>query len=155
MNPSSRQLFPSAKTAAEALGVETLPIVVHAPEDIDGAFATAASNHVNGVLDLNTALTFQHRPQVVGLSLKNGLPAIHLAREYVVDGALMAYGWSVSARWRRCAACVDKILKGARPADLPVEQATVFELVVNLKTAQALGLTIPPDVAAQVTEWIQ
>jgi ABC-type uncharacterized transport system substrate-binding protein len=128
---------------------------VHAPEDIDGAFVSAAADRADGLVDLDTALTFQHRPQLVSLAMKNRLPAIYGVRDYVVDGGLPSYGWSVTDRRRRAAGFIDRILRGAKPADLPVEQATVFELVVNLNTAHMLCLTIPSDVASQVTEWIQ
>ena len=91
----------------------------------------------------------------MGLAARARLPAMYIRRDFVDAGGLMSYGTDFSALWRRAAAYVDKILKGARPADLPVEQPTKFDFVVNLRTAQALGLTIPPSVLQQATELIQ
>jgi putative tryptophan/tyrosine transport system substrate-binding protein len=100
-------------------------------------------------------LTFVHRKRIVRLAAAHRLPAVYGSREAAVDGGLMAFGPSMPAIFRRAAVFVDRILKGARPADLPVEQPTEFELVVNMKTAQTLGLTIPPGVLARADEVIQ
>ena len=101
------------------------------------------------------SLTFSHLSQIVDLAAKSRLPAIYVFREAVAAGGLISYGVDQSVLFRRAAAYVDKILKGAKPADLPVEQTTKFELVINLKTAKALGLTIPPSLLLQADEIIE
>jgi putative ABC transport system substrate-binding protein len=110
---------------------------------------------IEGVLHADTPLFVTHRARLVDAVAASRLPAIYPARVYVEAGGLMSYGPNLPDLWRRAAAYVDKILKGAKPGDLPVEQPSKFELVVNLKTAKALGLTIPPSLLFQVDEVIQ
>jgi len=113
------------------------------------------SQRVGGVLVLRDPLTFAQRTQIATLAAKSRLPAVYGLREQAEAGGLMAYGANNSQMFRRAATYVDRILKGAKPADLPVEQPTKFELVINLKTAKALGLTIPPSLLARADEVIQ
>jgi putative ABC transport system substrate-binding protein len=101
------------------------------------------------------AMFWNHRTRIVALAVKYRMPAIYPEREYVDDGGFLAYGASVPDNFRRAASYVDKILKGAKPADLPVQQPTTFELVVNLKTAATLGLTVPPSILARADEVIE
>jgi putative ABC transport system substrate-binding protein len=137
--------------AATRLGIQVQALDVVSPDALDRAFDTAArwpadAIHVQGFMSL--------RGRVVELATRSHLPAMYLYREFVEDGGLMSYAPSQRIVFRRTAPYVDKILRGARPGDLPVEQLTTIEFAVNVKTAQALGLTLPPDVAAQVTEWV-
>jgi putative ABC transport system substrate-binding protein len=111
--------------------------------------------HANALLVLPSPLTNRSMHRIVDFAAQNRLPAMYGLKEYVKVGGLMAYGWSIPALYRRAAAYVDKILKGVQPADLPVERPMTFELVINLKTAEALGLTIPPLLLYQAAEVIR
>jgi putative ABC transport system substrate-binding protein len=119
------------------------------------ALEAAASEHLDALIVVHNALTGDRRPMIIDRAARSRLPAMYEYREWVSTGGLMAYGPSRSAIWYRAAQYVDKILKGAKPADLPVEQPREFDFVINLKTAQALGLTIPQHVLLQATEIIQ
>jgi putative tryptophan/tyrosine transport system substrate-binding protein len=145
----------AAEVAAQALGVELLRVEASSPEAFDGAFVAMTRAHAGALLVLGDPVFSQHRSRLAELVATSRLPAIYRVREHVEAGGLMSYGPSLSDTWRRAATYVDKILKGAKPADLPVEQPTKFELVINLKTADALGLTIPPTVLFQATEIIR
>ena len=125
------------------------------PEDIETAFRAASNGRADAVLVLTSPFTFSQRTQVVDLAAKNRLPAIYPQSEYMEDGGLMTYGPSINDLFRRAATYVDKILKGAKPADLPVEQPTKFEFVINLKAAKQIGLTIPPNVLARADKIIK
>jgi len=138
-----------------ALGMTLKPIDVRSPDAFEGAFARMASEGVDAVVVLAGPLTNTHAMQLVHLTARTRLPAIYGRRDYVEAGGLMSYGVDFSDQNRRAATSVDKILKGAKPADLPVEQPTTFELVINLKTAKDLGLTIPPSLLFQATELIR
>jgi ABC-type uncharacterized transport system substrate-binding protein len=139
----------------QALGMTLKPIDVRSPDAFEGAFARMASEGVDAVVVLAGPLTNTHATQLVHLTARTRLPAIYGRRDYVEAGGLMSYGVDFSDQNRRAATSVDKILKGAKPADLPVEQPTTFELVINLKTAKDLGLTIPPSLLFQATELIR
>jgi putative tryptophan/tyrosine transport system substrate-binding protein len=139
---------------ARALGVGFLPAEVRGPNDFDRAFAAMAKERTDALVLGDDGMLLSHVRQLPGLAAKNRLPAIG-PKEYVEAGGLMAYSVDFPKIWRRAAVFVDKILKGANPGDLPIEQATHFELVINLKTAKALGLTIPPSVLARADEVIQ
>jgi putative ABC transport system substrate-binding protein len=128
---------------------------VRTGNDLAGAFATAARERVGALLVLRDNLFGLHNERVVGLAAKHRLPAMYGVRYAVVAGGLMAYEVSGAAMMRRLAGYVDRILKGAKPGDLPIEQPTKFEFVINLKTAKALGVTIPPAVLARADEVIQ
>jgi putative tryptophan/tyrosine transport system substrate-binding protein len=137
------------------LRINVLSLGVHAPEQFDHAFATIRSEQPEALNVLADRLFLHHRGRLMDFAINQGLPGVHAYRELVEAGGLMSYGPSYAEMHRRAAYYVDKILKGAKPADLPVEQPTKFELVINLKTAQALGLTIPPTILFQATEVIR
>ncbi len=157
-NPSNHthpHTLRQAEGAARALGVKLHIVQAGSPAEIDAAFAAMRSQRAGGVLVLRDALFLAQRTQIAALAAKSRLPAMYGLREEAEAGGLMAYGASVPVMYRRAATYVDKILKGAKPADLPVEQPTKFELVINLKTAKALGLTIPPSLLQRADELIQ
>ncbi|HEY7062575.1 MAG TPA: ABC transporter substrate-binding protein [Chloroflexota bacterium] len=143
------------RAAGETLGLQTLSLAVRGPDDVVAALEAAASEHLDALIVVHNALTGDRRPMIIDRAARSRLPAMYEYREWVSTGGLMAYGPSRSAIWYRAAQYVDKILKGAKPADLPVEQPREFDFVINLKTAQALGLTIPQHVLLQATEIIQ
>jgi putative ABC transport system substrate-binding protein len=143
------------ESAARKLGVSVQAVEVRGRNEFEGAFAAMARQRVDGVVVLPDPVLFTARNQVVVLATKHHLPAVYHAREFVEIGGLMSYGVNFAHQFRRSASYVDKILKGAKPGDLPVEQATRFELVVNLKTAKALGLTIPPSVLLRADHIIE
>jgi ABC-type uncharacterized transport system substrate-binding protein len=155
-NPESAQAFKEAELAAGALAVQLKYIEVRDPKDIETAFRAASNGRANAILVLSAtpALLSQHELVAV-LAVKNRLPAVYHRREYVEAGGLLFYGVNNMDLARRAAFYVDKILKGAKPADLPVEQPTKFELVINLKTAKQIGLTIPPNVLARADKVIK
>jgi putative ABC transport system substrate-binding protein len=154
-NPSKLADFKETQTAGEIMGVAVQSLEVRAASEFESAFRIAAANNSNGLIVLQDILTDSHRPQIVGLAAKNRLPAMYARQEYVDAGGLMVYGVSLTYQYRRSAVFVDKILKGAKPAELPVEQPTKFELVINLKTAKQIGLTIPPNVLARADKVIK
>jgi putative ABC transport system substrate-binding protein len=143
------------QVAARQLGLQLVFTRVKTPEEFDDILASLRRQGADGVIVPLDALTYLHRKAFARVILKHRLPAIYWARDYLEDGGLMAYSASLTELGRQAATFVDKILKGARPADLPIQQPTKFELVVNLKTAKALGLTIPPAVLARADEIIQ
>jgi ABC-type uncharacterized transport system substrate-binding protein len=141
--------------AARRLGVELHTFIVRRAGDLAAAFLGMKKNHDQGVVVMSPAFMFVHRKAVIDLAATQRIPAIYELRNFVEPGGLMSYGVNLSEMERRAATYVDKILKGTKPADLPVEQPTKFELVINLKTAKALGLTIPPSVLLRADEVIQ
>ena len=141
--------------AARALGLRVLPVSVRSVDELPGAFETAVRERAKAMFIDNGPLLNTHRARVAELAITHRLPWVAQDRVYPVAGALMSYGTDWDDLVRRSASYVDRILKGAKPADLPVEQPTKFELVINLKTAKALGLTIPPSVLARADELIQ
>jgi putative ABC transport system substrate-binding protein len=141
--------------AAKALGVKARFLDVKNPKDIETAFRTVTTERASAVVVLGTPVLRNRQRQVVDLALKNRLPATYSRPEYVADGGLMTYGVNMNDLYRRAATYVDKILKGAKPADLPVEQPTRFEFIINLKTAKQIGLTIPPNVLARADRVIR
>ena len=144
-----------AEVAAQAVGVQLHLVEARGPDAFTSAFASMTSAHADGLLVLGDALVFQHRRRLAELAATSRLPTMHNVRAFVEAGGLLCYGVSQPDQWRRAATYVDKILKGAKPADLPVEQPTKFELIINLKTAEALGLTIPPTLLFQADEVIR
>jgi putative ABC transport system substrate-binding protein len=130
-------------------------VEVRARDELEAAFEAIVRERADGVWVLPDPLTFTARNQVVTLAAKHRLPAVYWQREYVDSGGLISYGANVADHFRRAAWYVDRILKGAKPGDLPVEQAAKFELVINLKTARALGLTIPPSLLLRADDVIQ
>ena len=143
------------KKAAAALGIQPQLHDVRKPEDIEPAFNSAIIQHADALSIGNDSVVIANRVQIVELAAKHGLPAIYATREFVDAGGLFSYAAHYPDLYRRAAIFVDKILKGAKPADLPVEQPTKFELVINLKAAKALGLTVPPILLAQADEVIE
>jgi putative ABC transport system substrate-binding protein len=143
------------QAAARAFGVQLVPLEVRSLDAIERAFVTLRQAQAGALITLSDAVTLRYRRRIVDLAAAHRLPGMYEFREFVEVGGLMAYGPRLPALFRQVADYVDKILKGARPGDLPVEQPTKFELVINLKTAQALGLTIPPTLLSQADEVIQ
>ena len=154
-NPANALAWSETQGAARTLGVALQSYGVKDPKDFEGAFAIMAQEHPDPLLVLEDALTAQYRKEIVDFAMQKRLPNMFAQREGVDAGALMSYGVSVPEMMRRGATYVDKILKGAKPGDLPVEQATKFELIINLKTAGALALTIPPTLLATADEVIE
>ena len=146
-NPTNASLAPflrETQAAAQALGVVLQVLEVRTPQEFEGAFAAATRGQAEALIVMRDAFLLDHRTRIVDLAQRHRLPGMYPRRSYVDIGGLMSYAADMPNQQRRAAAYVDKILKGANPADLPVEQPTKFELVINLKTAQALGLTMPP-----------
>jgi ABC-type uncharacterized transport system substrate-binding protein len=143
------------ETAARNLSVTLQSVEVRRGKDLEAAFTVIARERANGVVVAQDPVTFGSRNQIVLLAARNRLPAIYGFREFTEAGGLMSYGLNLADQFRRAAFYVDRILKGAKPGDLPVEQATKFELVINLKTAMALGLTIPPSLLARAHQIIE
>jgi putative tryptophan/tyrosine transport system substrate-binding protein len=143
------------EVAALKLGVALQPLEVRGPEDFEAVFATATRGKAQALIVFDDELIGSHRSRIVALAANSRLPAIHGFREFPDDGGLISYGPNSAVLVRRAATFVDKILKGAKPADLPVEQPTKFELIINRKTANALGLTVPPTLLTQADEVIE
>jgi ABC-type uncharacterized transport system substrate-binding protein len=152
---TSAHVLQELEIAAQALGIQLYPVEVREPYTFDQVFATMAEAHADALITLPSAVFAFHRTQIVDLALQTQLPGIFPDREFAEAGGLMAYGSSIVANFHRAATYVDKILKGAKPTDLPVEQPTKFEFVINLKTAKALGLTIPSTLLFQANEVLQ
>jgi len=149
------QTIREIELAAASFGVKLQYLNVARLEDLETAFRAAVKARADGALVLGSAIYASHRTQVTERAVKNRLPTIYRNPEYVDDGGLMAYGVNLVDLDHRAASYVDKILKGRKPADLPVEQPTKFELVINLKTAKQIGLTIPPNVLARADKVIK
>jgi len=154
-NPANALAWSDTEGAARLLGVAVQSHEVREPKDFAGAFAMIAQQHPDGLLVLQDALTLQHRKLIIDFALRERLPNMHVGKEWVQEGGLMSYGDVLPERYRRAADLVDRILKGAKPADLPVEQPTKFELVVNVKAAKAIGLSIPESFLARADEVIE
>jgi putative tryptophan/tyrosine transport system substrate-binding protein len=144
-----------ATRTADALTLTPIPIEIRVLDDIDGAFSRMANQNVDAALVLSSPLTFPNRPQIVASALKAGIPTLGALREYAQAGLLISYGPSYADHCRRAATYVDAILKGAKPADLPVQLPTTFELVINKKTARTLGVEVPPTLIARADEVIE
>jgi putative ABC transport system substrate-binding protein len=151
----NRSWLTSMREAAQALGLTLVPAEARGLDALEQAFATMMSGRAQAFVVLGDPLLFNNRGQIGVVALRDRLPAISTAREYAEAGLLLTYGPNLQDQFRRSAVFVDKIFKGAKPADLPVEQPTKFELVVNLKTAKALGLTLPPTLLARADEVIE
>jgi putative tryptophan/tyrosine transport system substrate-binding protein len=147
--------FGETRVAAQSLGLELQSWEVRDPGDFAASFAAASADRPDALLTLGSPITVIHRAQIIDFAARSRLPAMYDKKEFAIDGGLMAYIPSPVEHGRRTAAYVDKIFKGAKPADLPVEQPTKFELVINLNTAKALGLTIPPSILARADEVIE
>jgi ABC-type uncharacterized transport system substrate-binding protein len=154
-NPSHPFLRPGLDIAAKALGVELVALEVRLPDDLHAAFPSFARDSVKIVLALTDAMFLNERKRIAFLGMAARLPTMFGSRENVEDGGLMSYGIDLRANWRRAATFVDKILKGARPGDLPLEFPTKLELVINLTAAKVLGLDVPPTLLARADEVIE
>jgi len=153
--PSHRPAVQAVETAGARLGVQLVMVPVRTVEDFEGAFSTMSREQVGGFLVVSEPVTVSHRARFADLALKHRLPGMFGTRENVEAGGLMSYGPSIDAALRGAAFFVDRILKGAKPADLPVEQPTKFELVINMKTAKTLGLTLPPSLLQRADQVIE
>jgi len=150
----SRRTLREVETGASRLGLRVQSVLWEGADGLDAGFGAMRKQRADALVVLADPTFFGHRQQVAELAIRNRLPMIQQGREYVVAGALMSYAVSLPDLYRRAAGHVDRILKGAKPAELPIEQPTRFEMVFNLKTAKALGLTIPPAVLARADEII-
>jgi putative ABC transport system substrate-binding protein len=153
--PGNAQRLKEIELAAGGLKVKLQYLDVLSSKDIETAFRAAAKGRTDGVFMLGSAVFNNHRIQIAELAVKSRLPATYTRPEYVEDGGLMTYGPNINDLFRRAATYVDKILKGAKPADLPVEQPTKFDFIINLKTAKQIGVTIPPNVLARADKVIR
>jgi putative ABC transport system substrate-binding protein len=153
-SPARPLTIRNVKDAARSLGVQLQLLEARGPEGFDGAFAAMAKERVGALLVVQDPAFIPHRARLIELAAKNRLPSIFTQREDVEAGGLMSYGPSLADLYRRAGTYVDKILKGVMPADLPIEQPEKFELVINLKTAKALGLTIPPSLLQRADQVI-
>jgi ABC-type uncharacterized transport system substrate-binding protein len=150
-----KQLVSELPVAAQALSIQLQLVEARTPSEFEPAFAEMTRQGARALLSLGSGMHYIHRARIAELALKNRLPSICNLREFVDAGCLMSYGPSFPDLWRRSAVYVDKILKGAKPTDLPVEQPTKFELIINLKTAKALGLTIPQSLLLRADQVIE
>ena len=148
-NPNSEPVLKNVQSAVRSIGLAATPIAARHAAEIEIAFTTLANERTQAVVVIPDAILFAERRYIAELALKHRFPSIFVQREYAEAGGLMSYGENLRDFLRRAASFVDKIFKGARPADLPVEQPTRFFLVINLKTAKALGLDIPPTLLAR------
>ena len=154
-NATNVAQFKESEAAARALKIQLLPLDVRRAEDFEGAFLAALRARVDALITGGDTLLVTHRARIVDFAAKNRLPTMYSNRDFTDAGGLMSYGPNVADMFRRAATYVDKILKGAKPGDLPVEQASKFELIVNLRTAKALGLTISPSLLLRADQVIE
>ena len=148
--------FEEYENAARALKLSMLSLEVSSSNpDFEGAFQAASKGRANALITVRTGGFFRHSKRIAELAIKNRLPSMHEGSDFVEAGGFVSYAASYDEAYRRAAVYVDKILKGAKPGDLPVEQPTKFELVINLKTAKQIGLTIPPEVLARADRVIR
>jgi putative ABC transport system substrate-binding protein len=154
-NPGSASQLREAEVAARAVGLRLQSLEARSPEEIDSAFAAMTSGRAGALVVLLDAILVNQRSQIAELAAKRRLPAVYAVREYAETGGLVSYGANPLELERYAATFVDKILRGAKPSDLPVEQPSKFELVINLKTAKALGLIIPPSLLFRADQVIE
>jgi putative ABC transport system substrate-binding protein len=154
-NPYSALVFKETQAAGPTLGIEVQSLEVRAPDDFDGAFETMRRQRPDALISVEDPLTVNHRQRVADFAVEQRLPSLHGVREFAAAGGLMSYGASLVDLSRRAVGYVDKILRGATPGDLPVQQPTKFEFVINLKTAKALGITFPTSLLARADEVIE
>ena len=154
-NPGSARSVEQTRSAARSLDIQLHAVEVRAPDELDGAFAAVARAGSTALLTISDGMFHNQRARIVGLAARSRLPAFFPEPEFVEAGGLIAYGPSVPANFRRAASYVDRILRGAKPGELPVEQPAKFELVINLRTAKTLGLTIPPSLLLRADRVIE
>ncbi len=140
---------------APTVGVDVIPVGARDAGEIERAVAAFARASNGGLVVTSSALTVRHRDLIIALAARHKLPAVYYRRYYVASGGLISYGYDLFDQYRRAAGYVDRILKGEKPADLPVQAPTRYELVINLKTAKALGLDVPPTVLVRADEVIE
>ena len=153
--PDNTLDFEATQLAARALGLKLQSLEVRGPEDLEGAFSVAVKQRLDALVVAGGYLINSHTKRILAFETRNRLPAIHQGLWFAEEGGLMAYGVNFPDLFRRSATYVDKILKGRKPGDLPVEQPTKFELIINLKTAKQIGLTIPPNLLARADKVIR
>jgi putative ABC transport system substrate-binding protein len=154
-NPYPARVFKETQAAGRTLGIEVQSLEVRSANDFDGAFEAARTQRPDALITVEDPLTVDYRKRIADFAVANRLPSLYGFREFAIAGGLMSYGANIADLVRRAAGYVDKLLKGAKPADLPVEQPTTFELIINLKTAKALGLQVPPTLLARADEIIE
>jgi ABC-type uncharacterized transport system substrate-binding protein len=154
-NPANALAWKDTDDAARSLGISLQSQEVREPKNFESAFANLAQQRPDALLVLQDALTLQYRKEIIEFTLRERIPGMFVGKEWVEEGGLMSYGDVLPERYRRAAQLVDKILHGAKPADLPVDQPTKFELAVNVRTAKAIGLTIPETFLARADEVIE
>jgi putative tryptophan/tyrosine transport system substrate-binding protein len=153
--PNSAVVLKETQEAGRKLGIEVQSLEVRGPDDFDRAFEAATKQRLDAMITAEDPLTFTYRKRIADFATGQQLPSLSGLREFAAAGGLLSYGANLADLARRGAGYVDKILKGAKPADLPVQQPTKFELVINLKTAKALGVSIPPSLLARADEVIE
>jgi putative ABC transport system substrate-binding protein len=153
--PWHNAMLKALEAAAPSLGLQLVPMAVQRPAEFDGMFAAMIRERVDAVFVADNPFFLTHRMRLLDLATKSRLPTMFGNSDYVLAGGLMSYGVDYPELFSQAATYVDKILKGAKPADLPVEQPTKFELVVNMRTAKALGLTIPPSILVRADHVIE
>jgi putative tryptophan/tyrosine transport system substrate-binding protein len=154
-NPGSAQQWKESQLPARELGLQLHPIEVSSADKFEAAFKEATKVRSAALAIMASPFFYSNQKQLADLATKNRLPAIYPRGDFVASGGLMSYGQDDAERFRRAASMVDKILKGTKPADIPVEQPTKFEFVINLKAAKQIGLTIPPNVLARADKVIK
>jgi putative tryptophan/tyrosine transport system substrate-binding protein len=154
-NPSDRDQLRETEIAARQLGVRVQALEITNPNEFQNAYNAMAKQGTDGVIIIQGAFTQNYRTELVRLALKHSFPAMCEHSEWAQEGCLATHGPDLLHQYRRAAVYVDKILKGIKPADIPVEQPTKFEFIINLKTAKQLGLTIPPNVLARADRVIR
>jgi putative ABC transport system substrate-binding protein len=154
-DPGSARQWKESQVAARELGLQPHSMEVGSAEKLDGAFKEATKTRSAALATTSSAFVDNHKKPIADLAAKSRLPAIYHAASFIADGGLMSYGADDTEHYRRVAVIVDKILEGTKPADIPVEQPTKFEFIVNLKAAKQIGLTIPPNVLARADKVIR
>jgi putative ABC transport system substrate-binding protein len=150
-----KEVQSEAAAAARTMGVQLQLVEIRGSGELDGAFSAIAREHADALVVLPSGVLYAEQRRIVDLAARHRLPTMYSVREWVANGGLVSYGSSLADLQRRSATYVDRILKGAKPGDLPIEQPTKFELVINLKTAKALGITVPQSLLVRADEVIQ
>jgi len=155
LNPYSALVFRETEAAAQRLRIQIESLEVRGSHDFDTALRSSIASQARAIITVEDPLTYGYREQIAEFLVKNGLPGIFGLKDALTSGGLLSYGANRDELWRRAAGYVDKILRGAKPSELPIEQPTKFELVINLRAAKAIGITIPPSLLARADEVIE